>query len=86
MAQNNVRFFLQGGGARLLWDPDKNRVHACAVNGVFAVTDKTVAAGLTKNGYVEVTAERLAELGFKQPPKPDVTDWNVRHDARYTFL
>lgn len=86
MAKNNERFFLQDNGGRLVWDPVKNEVIACAVNGVFSTGKKAVAEALINRGYPEVSAERLEELGFKQPAKADKIDWNVRDDHRYSIM
>ena len=86
MATNNVRFFLQDNGGRVVWCPVKNEVIACAVNGVFATVKKAVAEELIKRGYPEVTAERLEELGYKQPAQADKLDWSVRDDHRYSIM
>ena len=83
---NNTRFFLRSDGARLVWDVEKNAIVACALNNVFATNKKAVADRLTKDGYPEVTADRLEELGYKQPPEADRLNWGVRHDARYTMM
>jgi len=86
MTKNNERFFLQDSGGRLVWDPVKNEVIACAVNGVFSTEKKAVAEELIKRCYPEVTAERLEELGYKQPARADKLDWNVRDDRRYFIM
>jgi hypothetical protein len=82
---NNVKYFLRGEAASIIWDPKANCVVAMSSPaGVFATVDKHVVGMLDALGYKAVDRERLEELGFTAPA-PDRVDFTVKKDSpKYT--
>jgi hypothetical protein len=86
MGTNNVKYFLQGSNAAIIYDPVANVVTAQAIDGVFATAKKEVTECLQGMGYREVTKEALEDLGFAVPKHVDKTDYTVRDSKRYTMF